>query len=326
VNYLTNWGKAMDEAGVESHAAWVFEAFENGSTIIKEQAESQQATDVQETAKKILSAEKPAEQFATAWANVQDRVNPTTELDSWMVQVMNQIQRANNSDYNKQLKEDDRYFLAKNNKLPRKIDSHLETFDCISCDKCVPVCPNDANFIYFVSPEEIRPVATYVLKAGELQKVNSRDFGVERDHQIGNFADWCNECGNCDTFCPEYDGPYIKKPSFYNTKEAWADDPKHDGFFVSVNGTTELWGRMEGLTHHLVKKGDNSYIWNTSCWHIELDAAGNIGEVAADTGDDEPQSEIDLWEFHVLRKLLEGAQNKQRMNPVNAAFWNELGD
>ena len=26
---------------------------------------------------------------------------------------------------------------------PRKIGSHLKLFDCVSCDKCVPVCPND---------------------------------------------------------------------------------------------------------------------------------------------------------------------------------------
>jgi len=37
--------------------------------------------------------------------------------------------------------------------------------------------------------------------------------------QIACYADFCNECGNCDTFCPEYGGPYIKKPTLF---AAWS--------------------------------------------------------------------------------------------------------
>ena len=37
---------------------------------------------------------------------------------------------------------------AANRKPPRKIGRHLQLFDCITCDKCVPVCPNDANFTF----------------------------------------------------------------------------------------------------------------------------------------------------------------------------------
>ena len=43
---------------------------------------------------------------------------------------------------------DPRYCAAQNRAVPKKIDSHLVTFDCITCDKCIPVCPNDANFSY----------------------------------------------------------------------------------------------------------------------------------------------------------------------------------
>ena len=41
-----------------------------------------------------------------------------------------------------------RYRAEANRKEPRKIGSRLWLFDCINCDKCVPVCPNDANFVY----------------------------------------------------------------------------------------------------------------------------------------------------------------------------------
>ncbi len=41
-----------------------------------------------------------------------------------------------------------RYSQKENAKKPKKIGSMLKLFDCVSCDKCVPVCPNDANFTF----------------------------------------------------------------------------------------------------------------------------------------------------------------------------------
>ena len=40
----------------------------------------------------------------------------------------------------------------RNKGVPRKIGSKLWLYDCINCDKCVPVCPNDANFVYETPP------------------------------------------------------------------------------------------------------------------------------------------------------------------------------
>ena len=117
---------------------------------------------------------------------------------------------------------DPRYRAAQNRAVPKKIDSHLVTFDCITCDKCIPVCPNDANFSYHTGEMrltyrdlEVRPDGS-VIPVGE-----ERVFTLEKADQIANFADYCNHCGNCDTFCPEYDGPYLKKPNFYGSRRAF---------------------------------------------------------------------------------------------------------
>ena len=48
---------------------------------------------------------------------------------------------------------DPRYRSPANKKYPNRVQSHLVTFDCLTCDKCIPVCPNDANFIYPSAPE-----------------------------------------------------------------------------------------------------------------------------------------------------------------------------
>ena len=130
--------------------------------------------------------------------------------------------------------------------MPKRIDSHLWLYDCISCDKCVPVCPNDANFYYELEPFEIE-FTNYTWSDGKLQPADTGKLKVEKKHQIANFADWCNECGNCDTFCPEYGGPFIQKPSFFASREAWLDNAQRDGFYITRNnGQSEIVGRIEG--------------------------------------------------------------------------------
>ena len=55
---------------------------------------------------------------------------------------------------------------------------------------------------------------------------------MKKAHQLANFADFCNECGNCDVFCPEDGGPYIEKPRFFGSLEAWRRLTTRDGFFA----------------------------------------------------------------------------------------------
>ncbi|HYM96509.1 MAG TPA: 4Fe-4S dicluster domain-containing protein, partial [Candidatus Sulfotelmatobacter sp.] len=133
---------------------------------------------------------------------------------------------------------DPRYSWAQNSKEPNKIDSHLFTFDCISCDKCLPVCPNDANFVFETEPVRFQ-YRDYRLSRGALHPDESRWFAIEQRHQLANFADFCNECGNCDTFCPEYGGPFIEKPGFFADRGAYEGRPGHDGFFVERSGGTD---------------------------------------------------------------------------------------
>ena len=74
---------------------------------------------------------------------------------------------------------DPRYRAAQNRAVPKKIDSHLVTFDCITCDKCIPVCPNDANFSYHTGElrltyrdVEVRPDGS-VAPVGEERRVRA---------------------------------------------------------------------------------------------------------------------------------------------------------
>src|SRR5207237_12575 len=132
-------------------------------------------------------------------------------------------------------RQDPRYRAPENRKVPVRIDSHLTTFDCITCDKCIPVCPNAANFTYPTPKVAFDCQDVIVNPSGATRLAAGRHFEITHDRQIANYADFCNECGNCDTFCPEYGGPYIKKPGFYGSVESWRRAAPRDGFVIEKN-------------------------------------------------------------------------------------------
>lgn len=141
---------------------------------------------------------------------------------------------------------DPRYSAAQNSAIPRRLGTKLVLFDCISCDKCIPVCPNDANFAMQVSEELTREIALtdLVFQGGRWTAGEARTFKLSDQHQLANYADFCNECGNCDVFCPEEGGPYIVKPRFFGSREEMERAPEgREGFFVE---RTEQFDRIVG--------------------------------------------------------------------------------
>ena len=139
--------------------------------------------------------------------------------------------------------EDPRYREPKNNKAPKKIGSSLALFDCTNCDKCVPVCPNDANFVY-----EVRPVKAeapvWHLGAASVREAPALAVDIEEQHQLATFVDFCNACGNCDVFCPEDGGPYNVKPHWFGSKESCDAEARLDGFYLE--GPHVIAGRRQG--------------------------------------------------------------------------------
>ncbi|MDA3859946.1 MAG: putative selenate reductase subunit YgfK [Melioribacteraceae bacterium] len=103
-----------------------------------------------------------------------------------------------------------------------------EASRCLLCDDvcniCVGVCPNFANVTFESTPEEI-PIYRIEKRSGEFVNFVDNYFKVDQKPQIFNIGDFCNECGNCNTFCPTSDAPYLTKPKFYLTEESfYAED------------------------------------------------------------------------------------------------------
>ncbi|TWU22658.1 glutamate synthase [Bythopirellula polymerisocia] len=212
---------------------------------------------------------------------------------------------------------DNRYYAEHNRSIPKKIDSHLTTFDCITCDKCIPVCPNDANFTYAVEAVDISYRDLEVQPDGTLVEVgDEKPFRVEKAEQIANFADYCNHCGNCDTFCPEYDGPYLMKPSFFGSREAFEAGSPHDGFQLeNENGEICLNARIAGDLCHLSLSAKGEY-----CFHdgtITLASSRANFTLAENSLHPSESHTIDMGRFHALVTLLKGITSDARIHAVN---------
>ena len=84
----------------------------------------------------------------------------------------------------------------------------------ILCDKCVEVCPNRANYAFLVEPVSLT-LPTVSCRQGRLAVTGGEVFQVEQARQIIHVDDFCNECGNCETFCVHHGKPYLDKPRLF---------------------------------------------------------------------------------------------------------------
>ncbi len=216
-------------------------------------------------------------------------------------------------------RQDPRYFASANRKEPKRINSHLDTFDCITCDKCLPVCPNAANFLYTTQPQRIG-FCDLVVENGQLKPGSRREIVVEREAQIANFADFCNDCGNCDTFCPEYDGPFIKKPNFFGSFASWAAFDRRDGFFIDLDvSPPRMHGRIKGLTFLLQHEvGWEGWRFEDGVMCVFIREPDHPVERWFAFGPrDATGHVVDMHAFHTMRILLLSLLATDRVHQVN---------
>ncbi len=229
---------------------------------------------------------------------------------------------ANTSEVMAKVPADARYAQSKNKSIPRKIDSHLVLFDCINCDKCIPVCPNDANFYYELPPLEVEYANYRVEPEGIVEEIPGGVLRIEKSHQIANYADFCNECGNCDVFCPEHGGPYIKKPRFFGSREPWEKLDGQNGFWVEKRESAiVLHGRIDDKiyalridsTHHHAHFLDEALVvqleWpSLEVIHVENCEPEMVGHV------------LEMKICYQMAALLQGILDERMSNYINTTL------
>ena len=191
----------------------------------------------------------------------------------------------------------ERYRRVATNKVPKKIGSALELFNCVTCDKCIPVCPNDANFALAIKPVEI-PLITLTQQDGRWVSKDNGSLTLDQKHQIGNFDDFCNDCGNCDVFCPEDGGPYVIKPRFFGSLAAFEQRPDLDGFFLERGQHSQrIHGRISGTGLALEVTGSRAHFRSDS-FDVTFDLADPVGTIEGDA-----DACVDLGLFGILNEL-----------------------
>jgi putative selenate reductase len=216
---------------------------------------------------------------------------------------------------------DPRYRAEKNAVGPRKLGSKLWLLDCVSCDKCVPVCPNDANFIYPSIPTRLE-YSDFVVRAARIEPVPGGVFQVTRAKQIGNYQDFCNECGNCDVFCPEDLGPYIEKPRFFGSHEAWVELRGRDGFFLARDdGTDRGLLRHRGREYELrLDRAADRATFTDGVVEVEVAHASRRALGSRLRGPAAEGHRLDFAAYLNLATVMDGVLDLGHSNPVNAAI------
>ncbi len=137
-----------------------------------------------------------------------------------------------------------------------------EAARCLDCHKycslCVGVCPNMALQTWQMEPFEVHLPDIYIGSEG----VNTRPgkvYSVQQAFQIAVLTDFCNECGNCTTFCPTAGEPYRDKPRLYLNQNEF--EAQQDNAFI-VSRESDQWAmdaRWRGQTHHIELNGTLDY-------------------------------------------------------------------
>lgn len=107
---------------------------------------------------------------------------------------------------------------------------------CLWCDEicsiCTTVCPNFANRTYRMTPFSHMLQKAVRTKEDKIIFQDDCLFEIKQQYQILHIANFCNECGNCNTFCPTSGAPYREKPKFWLTTASFNEAA--EGYFLSV--------------------------------------------------------------------------------------------
>ena len=138
-------------------------------------------------------------------------------------------------------------------------EAKAEAERCMLCDEycsvCTTVCPNLANQTYITEPRKI-PIYTIFKTTEGFSIVIDEYFEIKQKYQTFNIADWCNECGNCSTFCPTSGKPYIDKPKIHLSITSFEQSPW--GFYKNFD---ELIYKDKFGEKHSLTKTKNYFIY-----------------------------------------------------------------
>jgi putative selenate reductase len=139
--------------------------------------------------------------------------------------------------------------------------AHQEAARCMQCstfcDKCVEVCPNRANYTYIISPIRTT-LSKLTCQNGILMVVGKESFTISQHRQIIHLDDFCNECGNCASFCVHNGKPYVDKPRLFLRENDFKQE-KDNAFYIQGN---TIYRRADSIESKLSVEKDGAVFEN----------------------------------------------------------------
>lgn len=234
--YATELARRMDAARAASISDFILRAHGEG-----------------EPALDALCLPRAETEVCRAQLRGTERLDRALEPDLYRRWV-GQAKIANSAKYVESLDADPRYCSERVGRPARKTGHPLTLFDCATCDLCIPACPNDA-IARLPSLEALIPRAELVRRSGAWQVETKGELVLAKAHQIATYVDLCNDCGNCEVFCPDSGAPNQLKVRLHGSEESWQRDAL-DGFYLERrDGHDHVVGRIEGQKYSLDTEG-----------------------------------------------------------------------
>ncbi len=295
--YYRELSKRMDAVGAGSLGDFVLLAYGNGEAALER-----------------LELDRDDPRAAACRAALRAGSGFTEAAGEIYDQWISEAKLLNTETYVDRLDGDERYSREGTRKVPAKIGRHLELFDCVTCDICVPVCPNDANFTFASPGRPVRVVSVQPVSSGWSWRETAA-LELDERHQIANFADFCNDCGNCDIFCPEDGGPYRVKPRFFGSEASWRAAADLDGFWI---GGDRMLARADGSDYALDIDGERRCFAGDG-FTLTFDATDPEGTLQGEATD-----EVDLTWYFIMDYVRRAVLDPATTNYVNALTASEI--
>ncbi len=156
-------------------------------------------------------------------------------------------------------------------------EAAMESARCLQCDLvcnvCTTVCPNRSNMYYSMDPVKM-PVEQAVLQSdGQVEIIREGTAHFSQPYQIINIGDYCNECGNCTTFCPTSGRPFMDKPKFHLTEDSF--NKADFGFFYSSSTSMKI-KNSKGVS--VLNEVDGQYQYDDDEVKVTLNSQSLVAE------------------------------------------------
>jgi putative selenate reductase len=176
--------------------------------------------------------------------------------------------------------------------------ARAEAARCLQCDEicsvCVSVCPNRANMEFQMEPVSFK--IQQARQGGGGVEISDIETGkISQKYQILNLGDYCNECGNCATFCPTSGAPYKDKPKFHLTSDSFKTADY--GYYFSAADRLEF---KKDQKHAVLEIEANGFVFENETFKAVLNKDYSAQQVEFKNGEQQAVSLLDAVHMAIL--------------------------